>query len=331
MQPYEQLEVNYAKHVNTQHACVVNTGTAALHLSIEVLKITEKLPYDTQVIVPDFTMYASGLAVRYANLTPVFIDCDDNLLIDLDKVEEHFKSNVNIQKTRILMVTHVYGRVVDMDRVMDIAARYNLRVIEDACEAQGAYWNNKPIGSFDIGCFSFYRNKIIHAEEGGIITSNDLQLIELARDMRSMSFGTKHNYYHEQIGFNYRCTNSQADMALKSLSNIKDNLTTRQEIASVYNKIIPEQYQMPNNRKVIWVYDIRHPNAENIVFKLKEKNIAARHSFKPLSSQPLFNHWNVGKKATDMSKNVFYLNVNPKQTDYDIHDIGRVVNELLSM
>ena len=94
------------------------------------------------------------------------------------------------------MITHVFGRTVDMDRVMDLAKKYKLRVIEDACEAQGAYHNGKAIGSYDIGCFSFYRNKIISAEEGGIIVSNDEELINKARDMRSMSFGEEHNYHH---------------------------------------------------------------------------------------------------------------------------------------
>ena len=155
MEPYQELEIKYSEHLKVEQSCVVNTGTAALHLALEALQ----LPKSTQVIVPEFTMYASALAVYYARLNPIFIDCDDNLLIDLDKVEQHFERTVNLWHTKVLMVTHVYGRTVDMDRVMDIAKKYKLRVIEDACEAQGAYHNGKAIGSYDIGCFSFYRNK----------------------------------------------------------------------------------------------------------------------------------------------------------------------------
>ena len=119
MLPYLELEEKYAKFVGTQYACATNTGTAALHLAIEALE----MPNDTQVIVPDFTMYASGLAVHYARLTPVFIDCTEDLLIDLDKVEKHFDMTVNKWRSRILMITHVYGRTVDMDRVDYIAKK----------------------------------------------------------------------------------------------------------------------------------------------------------------------------------------------------------------
>lgn len=318
MQPYEELEIKYAEHVQTDHACVVNTGTAALHLALEALELPKNIRW--RVIVPDFTMYASGLAVHYAGMQPIFVDCDDNLLINLDEVERLLLANENFNDIRVLMVTHVYGRIVDMDRVMSLAKRFNLRVIEDACEAQGAYYGSKPIGSFDIGCFSFYRNKIIHAEEGGIITSNDKKLIDNARDMRSMSFGDTHDYYHKRIGFNYRCTNSQAEMALESLANVEYNLKRRQEICNIYNAIVQEKYQMPDNRKAVWVYDMWHPNANEIVHKLKAKGIPARHSFKPMSMQPLFSYTLINKNALEKSKNVFYINVDP-HNPYDPKDI----------
>lgn len=323
MQPYERLEVEYAKHTKVDHACVTNTGTAALHLAIEALE----LPYDTEIIVPQFTMYASGLAVYYARLKPIFIDCDENLLINLDEVEKWCAKS---PKTRVLMVTHVYGRLVDMDRVMDIAQKYDLRVIEDACEAQGATWYGDPIGSFDIGCFSFYRNKIIHAEEGGIITSNDKELIEKARDMRSMSFGETHDYYHKRIGFNYRCTNSQAEMALKSLEHVEYNLAARKNICGIWNKKVPVIYRRPDNRESVWVYDMRHKNADAVVKRLKELDIPARHSFKPLSLQPLFKSagWRSSEMAAKMSQEVFYVNVHPKQFA-NIYDMIKTTVEVM--
>ena len=117
MDPYKEIEIEYAKHLGVKKCVSVNTGTAALHVALEALQ----LPPDSKVIVPDFTMYASALSVYYARLTPVFVDCDDDLLIDLDKVEK-----IIDEKTRVLMVTHVYGRTVDMNRVMKIAKKYNL-------------------------------------------------------------------------------------------------------------------------------------------------------------------------------------------------------------
>jgi len=223
MDAYRRLEIEYAKQIDVKRCVSVNTGTAALHVALEALR----LPPGSKVIVPDFTMYASALAVYYSRLTPVFVDCDENLLIDLGKVEDIIDAD-----TKVLMVTHIYGRVVDMNRVMQIAKKYNLRVIEDACEAQGAYWDNKPVGSFDIGCFSLYRNKIIHAEEGGIVASNDINFMNIVNDMKSMSFGDTHDYYHNQIGFNYRMTNSQAELALKSLKESCNNITKRESWSS---------------------------------------------------------------------------------------------------
>ena len=305
MDSYRELEIEYAKHLEVERCVSVNTGTAALHVALEALC----LPKDSKVIVPDFTMYASALAVYYARLHPVFVDCDDDLLIDLDQVENLLSAHKDI---RVLMVTHIYGRIVDMDRVMSIAKKYNLRVIEDACEAQGAHWNDQPVGSFDIGCFSLYRNKIIHAEEGGIVSSNDTEYMKIVEDMKSMSFGATHDYFHERIGFNYRMTNSQASLALKSLQESKTNIHKREKIKEIYNKLIDEKYHMPDNRQVVWVYDIKHPNADAVVRELKSVGISARHSFKPMSIQPLFSEYvdKVGKNSKHHSEKVFYLHIN---------------------
>lgn len=309
---YLELEKEYANFIGTSHCVSVNTGTAALHVALEALG----LPEGSKVLVPDFTMYASALAVHYARLEPVFVDCDENLLMDLDKAEKAIDED-----TKVLMVTHIYGRTLDMKRVMEIANKHNLRVIEDACEAQGACQEGKMIGSFDIGCFSFYMNKIIHGEEGGAITTNDKILAEKIRDMKSMSFGKTHNYYHERIGFNYRMTNSQAEMILKSLRECKNNLTRRQEITETFNKLFPKKYQMPNNRDVVWVYDLRHKNAEELVNVLKKNSINARHSFKPMSSMPLFPGHKIGKMSEKKSKEVFYLHINPEWTNKDVQEV----------
>ena len=321
MDSYKLLEERYAKHLSTASAVSVNTGTAALHISLEALC----LPRGSKVIVPDFTMYASALATHYAGLTPVFVDCDDNLLINLDKVEE-----VIDNQTKVLMVTHIYGRVVDMDRVMSIAKKNNLRVIEDACEAQGAYWKGHPVGSYDIGCFSLYRNKIIHAEEGGIVASDDLQFLEVVEDMKSMSFGKTHDYFHKRIGFNYRMTNSQAAMAIQSLSAVEQSLEKREEIKNQYNLLIDKKYQMPDNRKVVWVYDMTHKNSDLVVSELKNKGLKVRHSFKPMSIQPLFlGHKVENPNAQHYSKNVFYIHIDIDDSFEDIKRKSEILNNVM--
>jgi len=319
---YLELERQYAKHLGLKNVVAVNTGTAALHVALEGLQ----LPAGSKVIIPEFTMYASALAVYYARLTPIFIDCDDNLLIDLDKLEEAIDGD-----TKAIMVTHVYGRVVNMERVMDLAKKYNLRVIEDACEAQGALFKGVPVGTFDIGCFSLYRNKIICAEEGGIVASKDESFMETVADMKSMSFGSSHDYYHSQIGFNYRITNSQAKMAIQSLEKHSHNLEKRENIKDFFNNYFDQKFKMPNNREVVWVYDMRHPCADKVVKALKGEGVIARHAFKPMSMMPLFNkeiliaQLNSFKKSTE----VFYLHINPEWDTQKLNSIAEKTQNIL--
>jgi len=319
---FEILENKYCEYLDMNGAVSCNTGTAALHLALEALK----LPQNAEVIVPEFTMVASAWSVYYSRLKPIFVDCDDNLLIDLDLVEKAITPN-----TKVLMVTHVYGRVVDMTRVMKIAKKYNLRVIEDACEAQGAYWNNKPVGTFDIGCFSFYRNKIIHGEEGGIVVSNDLKLLNTVRDMKSMSFGIEHNYLHKQIGFNYRMTNSQAKLILKSLKKLRKNLKHRKKIEGIYNKNLLKQLLQPE-RKVVWIYDIKvNKKIKNeLVDYLNKKGIAARHSFKPMSIQYPFNKKiNKSLKSFAFSDTICYLPSGEDISSRKAKKIAKLVNNFI--
>lgn len=321
MEPFSLLEKRYSEHLRLERCCAVNTGTAALHIALEALNF----PLGTKILVPDFTMYSSALAVYYARLEPVFVDCDDDLLINLDDIEKFID-----QDTRAIIVTHIYGRVVNMDRVMEIASKYNLRVIEDACEAQGATWNNQFVGTFDIGCFSLYRNKIINAEEGGIVASKDGKFLDRVTDMKSMSFGATHDYYHKAIGFNYRITNSQSLLAMESLSQVEYNIRKREEIKDIYNSLFEPIHQMKDNRKVVWVYDMQHPNADHVVKELKKKNVAARHAFKPMSSQPLFKtKTEPDSNALRQSKKVFYLHINPQQTNEDLKKIASITKAVM--
>ena len=308
---FETLESEFAKYIGTKGCVTVNTGTAALHVALEALR----LPEDSEVIVPQYTMIATAWAVHYARLKPIFIDCDNSLLIDIDKLERHINP-----RTEVIMVTHIYGRVVNMDEVMDIAKRYRLRVIEDAAEAHGCEWEGKKVGSFDIGCFSFYRNKIICGEEGGAVTSNDLEFLDTVRDMKCMSFGKNHDYNHSRIGFNYRMTNSQAELILDSLSDVENNIKIRRDNAKLYDSLIDRKYHMPK-RDIPWVYDIKVPD-NIIVDKLKEQGIAARYGFKPCSINAPFNKWTNLSNSFEMSKQIMYLPVGPNE------NISYIVKEL---
>lgn len=317
MMDYEVLENKFSQFIGTKGCIAVNTGTASLHLALEALE----LPEDSEVIVPQFTMIATAWAIKYARLKPVFIDCDDSLLIDIDKIEEKITS-----KTRVLMVTHIYGRTVNMKKIMYIAEKYNLRVIEDAAEAHGCKIHEKMVGSYDIGCFSFYRNKIIRAEEGGAITSNDTDYLDIVRDMKSMSFGKRHNYMHSRIGFNYRMTNGQARMVLDSLAQVEKNIALRRSRQNLYNSMVPKQYQMPS-RDVPWVYDINVPD-NTIVENFRNLGIPARYGFKPVSMCAPFNIPAFNTNAYKKSKNIMYLPIDC--SEQEIGNNCRILKKLIS-
>lgn len=319
MQKYEELENEYAKYIGVNYAVSCNTGTAGLHLALKSIGIKK----GDEVITCEYQMIAPAFAISYCGAKPVFVDCGDDLLIDVKKIKRKINS-----KTKAIIATHTYGRICDMDYIMKIAKEYKLRVIEDCCEAQGAMWKNKMVGSFDIGVFSFYINKIIPAEEGGIITTNDLGVATRARYLKNMCFDSEHSYLHNEIGFNYRMTNSQANYALSNLRNINSIQERRYRVENLYDKYIKKEFQMPK-RNVVWVYDLKHPLKDKVVKLLNEKGIQARHGFKPMSMNRPYKGNYKGLKAFKMSKEVMYLPVSPLMTEEIVMNIAKIIDSVV--
>ncbi len=319
MEPYQQLEALFSGFAGTKHAVAVNTGTAALHLALAALGIG---PGD-EVIVPEFTMYACALAVLYTGATPVFVDCGPDLNLDPAQLEAKLS-----ERTKAVMAVHVYGRMCDMKAIMAFAEREALYVIEDASEAHGAIQDGKVAGSIGhIGCFSFYRNKIVHAEEGGILVTNLSWLASQAQHMKNMAFGTPHNYLHGGLGFNYRMTNSQASLAMASLDQIVPNLKRRRAIAEAYDSYFPGLAVHRPNGSVIWQYDFRcgAANQERIVAAVP----GARHGFKPMSMQPIFNREFENLAATRYSREIVYLPVSEEMDDEDVELAARAARKAM--
>lgn len=277
----EILEKEYAEFAGTKYAVAVNSGTSALHLSLVALGIGK----GDEVIVPDFTMVACGYAVAYTGAKVVTVDCGDDLNIDVSKIEEKITD-----KTRAIMAVHIYGRLCDMKTIAKIAKKYNLFVIEDGCEAQGATDSKYS----DISCFSFYKNKIIHAEEGGIICTNNKMIADKIAYLKNMAFSKSHDYYHTDIGYNYRIPESQAKMALDSLRNYHNEDIRRRKIEKNFYGDLNEKHD------AVWVLDILCKD-ENERDKLVSTIPNTRYFFKPLSTMPMFKQ-KVGKNALRVSK-----------------------------
>lgn len=305
MEAYRTLERKFGEHIGfggTLDANVVacSSGTAALHLALEGLR----LPRGSHVIVPEFTMVACARAVVMAGIKPVFVDCRlDDLLMDVERIEDYITD-----QTSAIMAVHIYGRKCDVGRLSLIANHYGLKLIEDMAELHGT-----PPKFADAATWSFYKNKVIHGEEGGMVAFRRGEDAAAARSIRSHGFTFAHDFLHEPRGTNYRLSNVHADLVLNSLDEFEANAAKRREVERWYNELIPAAWHMPP-RESCWVYDLRMPervDMDFIVQTLNRKNIAARHSFKPMSEQPEFLGHHRHLNAYWASREVFYLPIQP--------------------
>ncbi|MEK6891389.1 MAG: DegT/DnrJ/EryC1/StrS family aminotransferase [Nanoarchaeota archaeon] len=302
--PYvKEFEKKFAEFNNVKHGVACSSGTAALTIALRALAIGE----GDEVIVPEFTMIASAWAVTYTGAKPVFVDCKDDLNIDPDKIESKITP-----KTKAIMPVHIYGRQCDMDKIMNIAHNYNLRVIEDSAEAHGV----KPVG--DIACFSLYANKIISSGEGGICVTNDERLARQMEHLRGMAFTPEHNFIHKKVAYNFRMTNMQAAIALAQLENIGEILEKRRNVEAIYDEKLKDisGLKLMPTRNVLWMYDILagdYKEREALQTFLTSHGIETRQFFKPMSQQPMYYNENwTNLRAADLGHRGIYL---PSYTD----------------
>ncbi len=308
METYEKLEAEFAEFAGAKHAVSVNTGTAALHLALAALRIG---PGD-EVIVPDFTMAACAFAVMYTGATPVFVDCGPDL-----NLNPRLLHAALTERTKAIMPVHVYGRACDMGAIMRFAKRKNLFVVEDCSEAHGATWMGQKVGTFgDVAAFSLYRNKIIHAQEGGIAVTDQAWIADRMRDLKNMAFGERHDYLHSELAFNYRMPNGQAALALDSLRRHGKNAAKRAQIRAWYDRQLGVHTLPRPEGSVLWMYDlICGPEEQE---KILETVPRARPFFKPMSMQPFCKRPEVGKRAFMYSQQGVYLPVHERMSKEDV-------------
>jgi perosamine synthetase len=223
----DAFEAAFARFCGVSHAVAVNNGTAALHLALTALGIG---PGD-EVIVPDLTYIASVNAVTYCGAKPVFVDSEpETLNLDPDRIAARITS-----RTKAILPVHLYGHPADMDPILDLAARHNLLVVEDAAEAHGASYRGRPVGSLGTcAAFSFYGNKIITTGEGGMVVTDDAALATRLRLYRGQGVDPQRRYIHPVVGFNYRMTNIAAAIGLAQLERIEAILSARRQVAAWY-------------------------------------------------------------------------------------------------
>lgn len=306
MQAFERLEREWAAWNGLDPAGMVAcaSGTAALRLALEALDV----PKGSEVTVPDLTMIACARAVKLAGLSPVFVDCGDDLLMDFELIPPASTT------LKAIMPVHVYGRRWPTDWLPNT---WGIKRVGDFAEAHGV----KPDRYHDAACWSFYRNKIVAGEEGGAVWFADPRRAEAARSLRSLGFTKYHDFSHRAGGWNDRMSNAHAALILDNLKHAEANVAARRALERAYDDACPAEWRMPP-RDAPWVYDLRVPGMtaaqqDRALANLWDAGIAGRHCFKPMSEQEEFRGCRLvcgpEHRAARLSREVIYLPLTPGQ------------------
>jgi len=275
----KEFEEKFASKIGTKYSIAVNSGTSALFIALKSLGIGK----GDEVIVPTFTMIATPNAVKQCGAKPVFVDARrDNCNIDEDLIEE-----VITPRTKAIIPVHLYGHPCEMDKIMELADKYNLYVVEDCAEAHGAKYKGKTVGSIgDIGCFSFYANKIITTGEGGATTTNNEILEKEMKQLRAFYFPKAGHYWHKKVGWNMRMSSLQAAYGLGQLKRWKELINKRINNAKYYTKYLKGLVETPIQKGVQWMYIIKTSDKDELANYLECNGVETRSGFIPCHQQP---------------------------------------------
>jgi perosamine synthetase len=330
------FEEQFASYCGVSHGIATTNGTTALHLALASLGVG---PGD-EVIIPSFTMMSTAFAVIYCGARPVLVDAEpDTWNMNTDLIGEKVT-----KRTKVVLPVHIYGHPCDMDPILRIARSHDLFVVEDAAEAHGAEYKGRKAGGMgDIGCFSFYANKIITCGEGGMVVTNDDAIAEKARSLKDLAFDREKRFLHTDIGYNYRMTNIQAAIGLAQLERIGEMVERRRSHAMAYNRLLGDMpgIQRPAERpwakNVYWMYSILILDAfgmgrDELMKVLEEKGIESRTFFFPMHEQPVFQGMKIfpGERypvAEDLGRRGLYLPSSSGLSDDEIRYVCDTIRE----
>lgn len=333
-----EFEEKCAAYFQRKYAVAVSNGTTALEAAVAALKLEK----GSEVILPAFTIISCGNAVIKNGLVPVFVDADKKTWnMDVNSIEK-----VITKKTRAIMVVHIYGLPVEMDKIREIANKYNLYVIEDAAEAQGLEYRGKKCGSFgDVSVMSFFANKHITTGEGGMVLADNIEIIQRARDYGNLFFDKERKYIHAEIGSNFRMTNIQAAIGCAQLEKIDEHIKKKQIMAQLYNELLRDNhyFMKPLEKNdyatnVYWVYGLvinenYDIDATRVMEILHRRGIGTRHFFCPLNLQPAYQENDlIGKKhfpvAEMLMRKGFYIPLGYGINEEQVRYVADVLNEI---
>jgi perosamine synthetase len=340
----ERFEDEFAEFCEAKYAISCSNGTTALHLALVAGGIKE----GDEVLVSTLTNMATFFAVLYIGAKPVPIDIDLETLT-MDPVDLERKITA---KTKAIMVVHLFGHPTDMDPINQLALLHSLLVFEDCAEAHGATYKGKKVGSLSLASgFSFFANKVLTTGEGGMVTTDDLEVAKKARSLKALAFGTANKFMHNNIGFNYRMTNLQAAIGCGQMQVADKLIERRREIAHFYGAAF-EKYsdhlvlpiQKPWAKSVYWMYHIvlrAHmvPKRSEIMGALTDEGIETREGFIPYNLQEIFlkRGWTRAEDCPNANKVAyasFYLPTGPDisqaELDYVAIKLSSIIDKVVS-
>lgn len=327
----ENFEKKFAEYCGAKYCVGVNSGTDALYLSL----LCAGIGAGDEVIVPVNTAVPTAMAVAMSGAKPVFVDCDENFLLDIDKIPRLLTS-----KTKAIIPVHLYGRACDMKRLKEIAGENKLFLIEDCAQSAGAEWEGKKVGTWgDFGCFSFYPTKNLGAygDGGAVVINNEDYYKKL---LASRFYGQADRVHCSGFGVNSRLDEIQAAILATKLKHLDAWNDARRKIAGLYGKLItnpkiilPRPGGMGDaNSHVHHLFVIRAPKRDFLKKSLEEKGIkTAIHYPVPLYSHSFFSAAG-GKdnksfsKADQYSREILSLPMYPALQETEIREIAEVLN-----
>ncbi len=335
----KRFETEFAQSVDRAFGIAVCNGSAALDLAIAALGIGK----GDEVILPTFTIISCVAAIIRAGATPVVVDCDRHSWnLDVSLIEAKITT-----RTKAIMVVHIYGLPVDMNPILDLAKHYNLQIIEDAAEAHGQTYNNKPCGSFGaISTFSFYANKHITTGEGGMLVTDDPELQKRCASLRNLCFESQNRFVHTELGWNYRMTNLQAALGVAQLERLAIITARKRLMGKLYTELLQDlpKLQLPLAQtnyaeNIYWVYGVVLTEEANFDSKkirqvLAENGVGTRPFFFPMHQQPVFKKMGLFADiscpvAENIAQQGFYLPSGLALTDTQIMQVADILRRVI--
>lgn len=324
----QEFEEKFAQWTNTKYAVATSSGTTALHVAL----LAHGIGPGDEVITTPFSFIASANCVLYTGARPIFVDIEpDYFMLDPEKIEAKITA-----KTKAIIPVHLFGQIGDMDPIASIANKYGLVIIEDACQSHGAEYKGKKVGTWGTACYSFYPTKNMTTIEGGMITTNDEKIAELARLIRN--HGSPKRYLHERVGFNFRMTDLQAAIGIVQLSKVDQwNYQRKQNAAFLSNGLkglsfVKTPQIRPGCEHVFHQYTIRISNRDWALEKLAGLGIGVGVYYPvPIHQQPLYKQLGYEDHlpmAEATCKEVLSLPVHPALTPLELETIVNAVKSL---